>query len=857
MQGITAGELRLTGGFGIRQILGFSMREYPGEHARAEVTGRVEAQEGAIPELLGQIKNSRVELHAAGEKRAVYSGMVQGAESLEENGYRLLRLELWSGSVLMDLKREKRSFQDPSMTYGQLITGITSEAGMSALYPRELDETETGFPVIQYRETDWEFIRRLASRFGLAVYPEPTMEGGKVSIGLPETGFSGPLSSLSDSVGIDRKFYEAGGERTGRERRNYRTVEVRSLELRRIGDVAEWKGTPLYVCAREGELRGGILEFRYVLAGKEWTWQKRLGNPRISGMSLLGTVAGCTGETVRLDLDIDRGRAARERYPWRWVPATGNLMYMMPQKGTRVSLYFKGDEETDAIAVNCIRSGEGCTGADYRDKSLVTEQGMELRLHRGDMGVVSLKEKVLLDDLEGIRIGGSGGLHILAAGEVKIDGAEVRVEGTEGVYLYEGEAKADEEGTVSVTVKGKVELSADEEGSAVHSRGENVTYYLAWERMDLSHPSNRYRDEPEQKDYDWAKWRMNIVSGVAVAAGVAVLAASGVGFLVGTGVVSVGGATGAVTAAGAAKATGMAVFLTGSLYVAEQAVSDAVSGRLSETEQYARKALAGSVVGFLTGASGLLMQGSGLGKVLALGFGEGFLGSAATQALLNEDGEINWALAFWEGMFSAAVTGMAWKIGGSIKRIEGGSDVLEDSGTTNLLDDMGRFTNDKLENDYQVYVKRKTKKGQIPKARLEWKEASDYWTKQSPIARGNNFNETVQDAGLYDYYEIYLENGKRLDSYDPDAGEIISRKATDLDKITEETYRRYLAEFSQKYAEGTKIRSNKYPELDGQELKGQYILEIPASNANISNIDYYKEIAAEYDVILRFTEETR
>ena len=432
--------------------------------------------------------------------------------------------------------------------------------------------------------------------------------------------------------------------------------------------MAEWKGTPLYVCAREGELRGGILEFRYVLAGKEWTWQKRLGNPRISGMSLLGTVAGCTGETVRLDPDIDRGRAARERYPWRWVPATGNLMYMMPQKGPRVSLYFKGDEETDAIAVNCIRSGEGCTGADYRDKSLVTEQGMELRLHRGDMGVVSVKEKVLLDDLEGIRIGGSGGLHILAAGEVKIDGAEVRVEGTEGVYLYEGEAKADEEGTVSVTVKGEVELSADEEGSAVHSRGENVTYYLAWERMDLSHPSNRYRDEPEQKDYDWAKWRMNIVSGVAVAAVAAALVAGGAGFLAGAGAAAGGGAasgtagvaaTGA--AAGAAKATGMAVFLTGSLYVAEQAVSDAMSGRLSETEQYARKALAGSVVGFLTGASGLLMQGSGLGKVLALGFGEGFLGSAATQALLNEDGEMNWALAFGRRLPSAIINVGAWK----------------------------------------------------------------------------------------------------------------------------------------------------------------------------------------------------
>ena len=133
-----------------------------------------------------------------------------------------------------------------------------------------------------------------------------------------------------------------------------------------------------------------------------------------------------------------------------------------------------------------------------------------------------------------------------------------------------------------------------------------------------------------------------------------------------------------------------------------------------------------------------------------------------------------------------------------------------------------------------IYIKRKISKGQTPKDRLEWKQASEYWTKESPVARGNNFNKTVREAG-----------------------EIISRKATDLDKISEETYRRYLSEFSSKYSEGTKIRSNAYPELDGQELRGQYILEIPASNANLSNIDYYEKIASEYDVILRFTEEVQ
>ena len=66
---------------------------------------------------------------------------------------------------------------------------------------------------------------------------------------------------------------------------------------------------------------------------------------------------------------------------------------------------------------------------------------------------------------------------------------------------------------------------------------------------------------------------------------------------------------GNVSAGSAAASVGGAVFLTGSLYVAEQAVSDAVSGKLGDTEKYVRKALAGSVVGFLTGASGLMMQG--------------------------------------------------------------------------------------------------------------------------------------------------------------------------------------------------------------------------------------------------------
>ncbi len=171
----------------------------------------------------------------------------------------------------------------------------------------------------------------------------------------------------------------------------------------------------------------------------------------------------------------------------------------------------------------------------------------------------------------------------------------------------------------------------------------------------------------------------HVAGGLVIAGGIAALAAGGVLLL------------------GAAAATaikiGMTVFLAGSLYVGEQALSDIRSGRVSDLDQYTRKAVAGSVVGFLTGASGLFLTGASLGRVLALGFGEGLVGSIVTQKLLNEDGEIDWGVAIAEAGFSAVTAGLAWKGKRSVKGVGGGGEALE-GGTSTLAqygDDFGKM----------------------------------------------------------------------------------------------------------------------------------------------------------------------
>jgi hypothetical protein len=118
---------------------------------------------------------------------------------------------------------------------------------------------------------------------------------------------------------------------------------------------------------------------------------------------------------------------------------------MMPQAGTRVSLYFKGDQETSAVAVNCIRSGCGCEEADYRDKGLVTEHEMELRLYQSEMGLATKNgNNLLLNNAKGIELTGTQDFKIVAAGNIRLEGKNIRLEGPGGVNSYQGFLQAKE-----------------------------------------------------------------------------------------------------------------------------------------------------------------------------------------------------------------------------------------------------------------------------------------------------------------------------------------------------------------------------------------------------------------------------
>ncbi len=102
---------------------------------------------------------------------------------------------------------------------------------------------------------------------------------------------------------------------------------------------------------------------------------------------------------------------------------------------------------------------------------------------------------------------------------------------------------------------------------------------------------------------------------------------------------------------------------------------------------------------------------------------------------------------------------------------------------------------------------------------------------------GNDFNRV--QAPNYPYKEVYLNrpDGKgyyRLDSYNPNLGEIVSRKYTQLSEVQEKTAVAYINEIEAKYPVGATVASVPSSKtLGGVTLQGQYILEVPIQSKPI------------------------
>ena len=374
--------LRMNGALNIEHLTSLKLHVGVNTHGWAIVEG--EAGENALEQLSGALagrEQNILTLDETGAEKCLFAGVIREAELVRVGGYNRFHVELLSGTCLMDREVRSRSFQDVGQTYSQVAGQVCSEYSGGAAICTVGEDKTLDKPVIQYRETDWEFLMRMASHCGGVLVPETHRGLPRLWFGFPERSFTCDFPEDAYTSGISQQYYELGGSAAGYSKTDFFYYDVESPQLCDLGWYTVFKGQPFIIFEKYAILERGELIFTYRLGRPGLGWGKMLYNEKISGMTLLGEVLETARETLKLKLDIDAGWNPGGPYPYTWRPETGNFMYCMPKVGTRVSLYCPNYDEKAAIAVNCVRTnGSDCDRMnDPAKRSFVTEHGMGRR----------------------------------------------------------------------------------------------------------------------------------------------------------------------------------------------------------------------------------------------------------------------------------------------------------------------------------------------------------------------------------------------------------------------------------------------------------------------------------------------
>ena len=363
----------------MEKILDFQTREIPGEHARGNFRLLLSENETGINGL-----NAPIQLCGHGNTAgALFCGYQEKVEIKEEGRYRIADVQAVSGTILLDQKKCNRVFQKKAQTYMGIANTVTADTEHSACILPGSD-MQTGGTLIQYQETDWNFLKRMASQLGLPLVPDISYYYPRFYLGLPEGEKKELGEILSCDMCFDGRYYAVSGKCLV-DREDFICYDVVTRTSLSLGDRVTYEGRELLVSRKKTELAGGEVIFTYRLAGNSYTWVPWEDNPDYTGMSFVGSIVGTQGEQVEVAFDIDKTAAGGNRYGF--APATGNLMYCMPQKGTKTSLYIGNGDEAQGIATGCIRTnGSTCEGTTIESNGglvLMAKEGIRLESMTG------------------------------------------------------------------------------------------------------------------------------------------------------------------------------------------------------------------------------------------------------------------------------------------------------------------------------------------------------------------------------------------------------------------------------------------------------------------------------------------
>lgn len=343
------------------------------------------------------------------QTQLMFSGFIERMEVTELVGQREVFMELSGLTQAMDRNNVVLDYQDITKTNTDIIEELM-ESYPAITYEAACRQETIEDLLLQYEETDYDFLKRVLSRSGAPVYTTMQGNSGRICYG---------LSIREAGITLNQAEWEVSYEDGVR----YRLETDEYLDL---GMEVELDGYKLIVISVKNQYREGASVNEYILSTKEACRTVRKKNKQITGISLDGVIKDCKRDKVKIELSKTRSCEEEKRkwfaYSSPAASTDGSGWYCMPQTGEEIRLYCPTEEESDAYVISAIRKKQQ-EQTDTKEQQVGTQPEKKVLSNAEGQSVSFLPEGIEMtckDGTTAMSMNQNGTIEIVATKDIHI-----------------------------------------------------------------------------------------------------------------------------------------------------------------------------------------------------------------------------------------------------------------------------------------------------------------------------------------------------------------------------------------------------------------------------------------------------
>ena len=361
-----------------------------------------------------------------------------------------------SSSYLLDITPHFRTYQDVSMKCSDVLK-VTGENYDGFQYIIKSPDIPLGAFTVQYYQTDWQFMKRMANRSGSFLVPADTFSGIRFYMGMPVLNTHALAEDIDFSVQKDHERFDDLQKRglSDISQSDIVSYLVQSREIYEIGDEVIFHGMKLFVFRIDSSYDGQEMVHVYTLKTAGGFRTAELLNEDVIGASLDAQVINVNQDEVQVKVTGDE--YSNKVYSWFsyatvYSSPNGAGWYCMPELGDLVRLYIPDKNERQAFVFNAMHEqSELRTDPDI--KFLRNKYGKEIRFTPDSLVMTNNSGmEISIVDGSGVFIESDQAVSVKADGNIDISSSA-------GISMMAGDSISVQQGGTSLVLDDNISFT--------------------------------------------------------------------------------------------------------------------------------------------------------------------------------------------------------------------------------------------------------------------------------------------------------------------------------------------------------------------------------------------------------------